>query len=121
MPQTFLAMGALIGALSVALGAFGAHALRARLTPEKLNTFETGVRYAFYHGLALVAVGLTSVVVPGTLRLEAAGWLFLAGVLAFSGSLVWLALGGPRWLGPVTPLGGLALIAGWVLLAIAVF
>ncbi len=113
------AIGAVLGALAVALGAFGAHALQKRLPAAKLTTFETGVRYHFYHALALVAVGILGTVHPEAVLLRLSGWLFVVGILFFSGSLYWLALGGPRWLGPITPLGGLALIAGWVLLAVA--
>jgi uncharacterized membrane protein YgdD (TMEM256/DUF423 family) len=120
MTQPFLFLAALLGALAVALGAFGAHALKARLTPEKLVTFETGVRYHFYHTFALLVVGLVQVTLPGAGTTALAGWLFLAGIVLFSGSLYWLALGGPRWLGPITPLGGLALIGGWIALAAGV-
>jgi len=119
MTHPFLFLGALLGGLAVALGAFGAHALKARLTPEKLVTFETGVRYHFYHSLALLAAGTLQIILPGAGMLTLSGWLFIAGIVLFSGSLYWLALGGPRWLGPVTPLGGLALIAGWIVLALA--
>ncbi|MBX3050758.1 MAG: DUF423 domain-containing protein [Caldilineaceae bacterium] len=120
MTQPFLFLGALLGALAVALGAFGAHALKARLTPENLVTFETGVRYHFYHSFALLAAGLVQFLFPPAGAAVLAGWLFLTGIVLFSGSLYWLSLGGPRWLGPVTPLGGLALIAGWIALALAV-
>lgn len=117
----FLAIGALLGAIGVALGAFGAHALQKRLTPQKLTTFETGVRYHFYHALALVVVGLLNTAQPDLALVGVAGWLFIVGVLLFSGSLYGLALGGPRWLGPVTPLGGLAFLAGWLVLMFAAF
>lgn len=120
MTHPFLFIGALLGGVAVALGAFGAHGLKSRLAPEKLVTFETGVRYQVYHSLALLAVGLTQLALPAAGSLALAGWLFLAGIVLFSGSLYWLALGGPRWLGPVTPLGGLALIGGWIVLALAV-
>ncbi len=120
MTHPFLFLGALLGGLAVALGAFGAHALKARLSPERLVTFETGVRYHFYHALALLAVGLVQFNFPPAGNAALAGWLFVAGISLFSGSLYWLALGGPRWLGPITPLGGLALIAGWIGLALAV-
>lgn len=119
MTHPFLFIGALLGGLAVALGAFGAHGLKSRLAPEKLVTFETGVRYHFYHSLALLAVGLVQMALPAAGTLALSGWLFLAGIALFSGSLYWLALGGPRWLGPVTPLGGLALIGGWLALAAA--
>jgi uncharacterized membrane protein YgdD (TMEM256/DUF423 family) len=118
--MNFFALGALLGGISVVLGAFGAHALQRRLAPEKLNTFEIGVRYQFYHALALLAVGLAGTLHQQSTLLVASGWLFVAGIIAFSGSLYWLAFGGPRWLGPVTPLGGLAFIVGWILLAFAV-
>lgn len=121
MTHPFLFIGALLGGLAVALGAFGAHGLKARLAPEKLVTFETGVRYQVYHSLALLAVGLVQIALPAAGTLALSGWLFLAGIALFSGSLYWLALGGPRWLGPVTPLGGLALIGGWILLVFSVF
>ena len=119
MTHPFLFIGALLGGLAVALGAFGAHGLKSRLAPEKLVTFETGVRYHFYHSLALLAVGLVQMALPAAGTLALSGWLFLTGTALFSGSLYWLALGGPRWLGPVTPLGGLALIGGWLALAAA--
>ncbi len=119
MNQLFFLTGSLSGGLAVALGAFGAHALRARLTPELLTTFETGVRYQMYHALALLAVALAMTRVPASGLLGAAGWLFVAGTLLFSGSLYLLCLTGRRWLGAVTPFGGLAFIAGWVCLALA--
>jgi uncharacterized membrane protein YgdD (TMEM256/DUF423 family) len=117
----FFTLGALLGGIAVALGAFGAHALQKRLAPQKLNTFEIGVRYQFYHALPLLAVGLVGMVHQESTLLAISGWLFVAGVIGFSGSLYWLAFDGPRWLGPVTPLGGLAFIVGWVLLAFAVW
>lgn len=98
-------------------GAFGAHALRTRLTPADLATFETAARYQMYHALALLAVGW--LVERGHARAVAAGWCFLAGTLLFSGSLYLLTLCGIRWMGAVTPLGGVAFIAGWVTLALA--
>jgi len=118
MEKTFLLLGALSGFVSVAAGAFGAHALKARLGPELLAVFETGARYQLYHALALVAAGWASARFPGGAA-SAAGWLFLAGTLLFSGSLYALALSGVRWLGAVTPLGGVAFLAGWLCLALA--
>jgi uncharacterized membrane protein YgdD (TMEM256/DUF423 family) len=114
-----IAIGALLGALAVALGAFGAHGLRARVTPELLEVYETAVRYHFYHALALVFAGLwaervgATVVPPGLIP---AAICFVLGIAVFSGSLYLLVLTGMRWLGAITPLGGLALIAGWLLL-----
>jgi uncharacterized membrane protein YgdD (TMEM256/DUF423 family) len=120
MNAPFLTIGALSGALAVFLGAFGAHALRARLPAEQLAVYETGVRYQFYHALALVAVGVVQAIRPEAGLLAAAGWLFTIGTLIFSGSLYLLVLAGRRWLGAITPLGGLAFIAGWICLALAV-
>lgn len=121
MTTFWASLGAMLGAVAVMLGAFGAHALQKRLSPQKQSTFETGVRYHFYHALALLAVGILAELRPAAGLISVAGWLLVVGMLCFSGSLYWLALGGPRWLGPVTPLGGLALIAGWVLLAVGLF
>jgi uncharacterized membrane protein YgdD (TMEM256/DUF423 family) len=118
MSRTFFVLGALSAFLAVAAGAFGAHALRARLSPDLLAAFETGARYQMYHALALVAVAWAVQRWPGTLA-EWAGWLFVAGTLLFSGSLYALALTGVRWLGAITPLGGLAFLAGWICLALA--
>ena len=116
MDKAFFALGSLSGLLAVALGAFGAHALKGRLDVELLATFEVGVRYQMYHALALLAVGWACTRWPGT-AVTASGWLFVAGTVVFSGSLYALALTGARWLGAITPLGGLALLAGWVCLA----
>lgn len=107
--------GALAAALAVGAGAFGAHALRARLSPADLGTFETAARYQMYHALALLAVAW--LVDRGHPRANAAGWAFLAGIVLFSGSLYVLTLGGIRWMGAVTPLGGVAFLVGWLLLA----
>jgi uncharacterized membrane protein YgdD (TMEM256/DUF423 family) len=116
MDKAFFALGSLSGLLAVALGAFGAHALKGRLDVELLATFEVGVRYQMYHALALLAAGWACTRWPGT-AVTASGWLFVAGTVVFSGSLYALALTGARWLGAITPLGGLALLAGWVCLA----
>ena len=118
MDRLFFSLGALSGLISVAAGAFGAHALRARLTPEYLAVFETGARYQMYHALGLLAVAWAITRWPGPLLLWA-GWLFLAGSVLFSGSLYTLALSGARWWGAVTPLGGVAFLAGWLCLALA--
>ena len=116
MDRTFFVLGSLSGAAAVALGAFAAHGLRARVTPELLATFEVGARYHMYHALALLAVAWAAARWPGA-GVSAAGWLFVAGTLVFSGSLYLLVVTGARWLGAITPLGGLALIAGWLSLA----
>jgi len=118
MERHFLRLGALSGFLGVAAGAFGAHALRARIGPEMLTVFETGARYQMYHALALVAVAWAATRWPGALT-TAAGWCFVAGTVLFSGSLYGMALTGQRALGAVTPLGGVAFLAGWLCLALA--
>jgi uncharacterized membrane protein YgdD (TMEM256/DUF423 family) len=123
MDRLFFLVGALSALLAVAAGAFGAHALRGRLASDLLEVFETAARYQMYHALALLVVGLvlSRVSVGGAAWLGAAGWLFAAGTLLFSGSLYALALSGARWLGAVTPLGGLAFLAGWAALAVGVW
>lgn len=115
MSRTFWAIGALLAFLAVAAGAFGAHTLRGRLEPDLLAVFETGARYHMYHSLALLLSAWAAARWPG-LASRAAGWLFVAGILVFSGSLYLLALTGTRWLGAVTPLGGLAFLLGWLAL-----
>lgn len=116
--RRFLALGALSGAIAVAAGAFGAHALRARLAPAMLAAFETAARYQMYHALALLAVAWVATQRPGRLP-TAAGWCFVGGTVLFSGSLYALALTDLRWLGAITPLGGVAFLAGWACLALA--
>lgn len=116
MERTFAATGALAALIAVGAGAFGAHALRDRLTPDLLAVFETAVRYHFYHALALFAVAY-AIGRWGESSAVPAGWLFVAGMVLFSGSLYALSLSGVRWLGAITPLGGVAFLAGWALLA----
>jgi uncharacterized membrane protein YgdD (TMEM256/DUF423 family) len=118
MDRLFFGLGAVSAFMSVAAGAFGAHALRGRLAPDLLAVFETGARYQMYHALALLAVAWAMTRWPGAL-LAWAGWLFLLGTVLFSGSLYALALSGVRWLGAITPLGGLAFLAGWACLAVS--
>ncbi len=120
MDRAFFVLGALLAALGVAAGAFGAHSLRARLSPEMLGVFETGVRYHLIHALALLSVAWAATRWPGT-AMWAAGWLFLGGTVLFSGSLYALTLTGVRALGAITPFGGVAFIAGWLALAWAVW
>jgi uncharacterized membrane protein YgdD (TMEM256/DUF423 family) len=116
MARTFWIVGCFLGFTGVAAGAFGAHALRARLTPDLLAVWETAARYQLYHALALLAVALAATVRPGA-GWGLPGWLFTGGIVVFSGSLYVLSLSGVRWLGAVTPLGGLMLLAGWAALA----
>jgi uncharacterized membrane protein YgdD (TMEM256/DUF423 family) len=118
MDRTFLLLGGILGFLGVAFGAFGAHALRERLSPEMLAVFETGVRYQMYHTLAMLIVAAAiGRIGPATLLL-AAGWSFFAGVVLFSGSLYALALTGVTTLGAITPIGGLLFLAGWACLIV---
>ncbi len=111
-------LGATNAFICVAAGAFGAHALKARLTPDLLAIFETGARYHMYHALGLVAVGLVAQLKPSAFA-TGAGWAMQAGIVFFSGSLYALALSGVRQLGAITPIGGVGFLAGWALLALA--
>jgi uncharacterized membrane protein YgdD (TMEM256/DUF423 family) len=120
--MTFAWLGALNAFLAVAAGAFGAHGLKSRVTPDMLAVFETGARYHMYHSLALFAVAWLVSRDGGAAGARFAafgGWAFLAGIVLFSGSLYALALTGTRGLGAITPLGGLAFLVGWILVAIA--
>ena len=118
MDRTFLLLGSILGFLGVALGAFGAHGLRSRLTPDMLAVFETAVRYQMYHVFALLIVSAAIGHLGNARLLVTAGWFFFAGVLIFSGSLYALALTGKGVLGAITPVGGLALLVGWSCLAL---
>ena len=125
MRKTFLRLGSLFAMLSVVLGAFGAHALENAIEPEQLETFEIGVRYQFYHALALIGVGLLSYWRKAKL-LPWAGWLFVIGILLFSGSIYLLALRellqiDIGWVGPITPIGGTLFIIGWALFLISTY
>lgn len=123
--KTFLQIGCLFALLGVVLGAFGAHGLESRLSPERLATFETGARYQMYHALALVAVAILTAFLKDQRFVRIAGWLFVIGIFLFSGSIYLLAcreligLTTWRWLGPLTPIGGICLIIGWGLLFLA--
>jgi uncharacterized membrane protein YgdD (TMEM256/DUF423 family) len=116
MDRAFFAMGAVSALLAVAAGAFGAHALRTRLVPDMLGVFEVGARYHMYHALGLLAAAWAAARWPGGVT-TTAGWLFVAGTLIFSGSLYLLSFTGQRWLGAITPIGGLAFLLGWAALA----
>ena len=114
-----IAIASILGGLSVAGGAFGAHALKQQLTEKALDTFELGTRYQMYHSLVLLLVGLLWLQLPNNGWLGYASWSFIIGILIFSGSLYGLSLSGIKILGAITPFGGLALIIGWGLLATA--
>jgi uncharacterized membrane protein YgdD (TMEM256/DUF423 family) len=118
--KLFLAAGGFAALAAVALGAFGAHALKTRLSTEMLALWHTGVEYHAYHSLGLLAVGLVAAQLPESTLLKWSGWLMLAGIVLFSGSLYALALSGERWLGAITPIGGTAFLAAWGLFVIAV-
>lgn len=119
MDRIFFMLATVLGGLAVALGAFGAHALEGRVEARLLEVFETGVRYHFYHALALVAVVVALGRWPESGLIPVAGWLFVVGILIFSGSLYLMTFTGIRWLGAITPIGGVAFIAGWICLALA--
>ena len=123
MDRVFVMLGALSGCLAVAAGAFGAHALRDRLSADMLSVFQTGASYQMYHALALLAVGilLSRFSIDGSPWLTASGWLFVAGTVLFSGSLYSLSLSGVTWLGAITPLGGVAFLLGWLALAVGIW
>jgi len=118
MANTFMLIGSLAGFLGVAAGAFGAHALRSRLSSEMLAVFETAVRYQMYHALALLVTAAVIGRVGDARLLSIAGWSFITGVVLFSGSLYGLALSGTSGLGAITPLGGVAFLVGWGCLAL---
>jgi uncharacterized membrane protein YgdD (TMEM256/DUF423 family) len=118
MERVFFVLGALSGFIGVAAGAFGAHGLKGRLSVEMLSVFEVGVRYQMYHAFALIAAAWAHSRWPSPL-VTTGGWLFVVGTILFSGSLYLLSVSGVRWLGAITPLGGLALSAGWVCIALA--
>lgn len=121
MHKFFLMSGALLGGLSVALGAFGAHALKSLLEKnQRLDVFETAVRYQFFHALALCLIGVLIQQMPHKF-LNSAGYSFLIGTIIFSGSLYILSITNIRWLGAITPIGGVAFMIGWILLFLAVW
>ena len=119
MNKRFFSIAALFGALSVAFGAFAAHGLKPRLDAHMLDNWQTGVRYQFYHTFALFVAAWLTARLPECKSARVAGWLFVAGILIFSGSLYIMAVTNLRWLGMITPFGGIALIGGWTLLAFA--
>ena len=117
MSHIILMSAGLSGFLGVGIGAFGAHALKDKLTPELATIFQTGVQYHLVHTLALFGVGLLISVMPQASIPRVSGYLFMAGIVLFSGSLYTLSITGVRWLGAITPLGGVCFLAAWALLA----
>jgi uncharacterized membrane protein YgdD (TMEM256/DUF423 family) len=117
MARIFLALGAVNAFLCVGLGAFGAHGLKQKLTPDMLAVYQTGVQYHFYHALGLLAVGLILMHFPASRPIRWSGWLMLAGIVLFSLSLYVLSLTGIRGLGAITPFGGVSFLSAWALLA----
>ncbi|HVO95992.1 MAG TPA: DUF423 domain-containing protein [Terriglobales bacterium] len=115
MDRFFFIAGAIAAFIGVALGAFGDHSLRTKLTPEMLNIFAVGVRYQMYHALGLIAVAWATTRWPEA-HLNGAGWAFIVGIVIFSGSLYLLSITDTRWLGAITPIGGLAFLLGWAIL-----
>jgi uncharacterized membrane protein YgdD (TMEM256/DUF423 family) len=120
MAKTILMIASILLALAVALGAFGAHGLKSQLSTDMLQTYKTGVEYHFYHALGLLLIGILAVSYPSEL-VKWSAILLTAGIILFSGSLYVLAISGIKWLGAITPLGGISFIAGWVLLFLAVW
>ncbi len=118
--KIFVILGAVNAFLAVGLGAFGAHGLRAKLTPDLLAVYKTGVEYHFYHALGLLAVGLIAQHLPQVGLVRASGWTMLVGILIFSGTLYLLSITGVRWLGAITPIGGTAFLISWGMLVWAV-
>lgn len=118
--KLFLILGGINAALVVMLGAFGAHGLKTKLTAEMLAVYQTGVHYHLFHALGLLAVGLVATQIADSVYLKWSGWLMLAGIILFSGSLYVLSVSGLRWLGAVTPFGGFSFIVAWVLFIIAI-
>jgi uncharacterized membrane protein YgdD (TMEM256/DUF423 family) len=121
MSKVFIILGSLNAFLAVALGAFGAHGLQNKLTEQMLATYETGVKYHMMHALGLILIGIISRYTSSSVLINWSGWLICAGIVLFSGSLYVLSISGIRWLGAITPLGGLCFLAGWLLLAVAAF
>lgn len=118
--QPIIIAGAVLAFLGVAIGAFGAHALKARLAADMLAVYQTGVQYHLVHALGIVLIGTLVQMLPASKWLPIAGWVMVAGVIIFSGSLYALSVTGVRILGAITPLGGIALLAAWVLVGIGV-
>ncbi|MDQ0297680.1 uncharacterized membrane protein YgdD (TMEM256/DUF423 family) [Salibacterium salarium] len=120
MWKVFVILGAINAAVAVGFGAFGAHGLEGKLSDRLMEVYQTGVQYHIMHALGLLAIGLVAAYVGGSASLSWAGWLLFTGIIVFSGSLYTMAFTGISWLGAITPIGGTAFIAGWIMLVIAV-
>lgn len=121
MLNTFVVIGAINAFLTVALGAFGAHGLKGKITEDMLTVYQTGVQYHMFHSLGLIAVGILGGKLASTTMVAWSGWALLVGIILFSGSLYALSLSGIRVLGAITPIGGVSFLVGWALLAIAAY
>ncbi|SFP89182.1 DUF423 domain-containing protein [Salibacterium halotolerans] len=121
MWKMFVILGALNAAAAVGFGAFGAHGLEGKLSDRLMDVYQTGVQYHIMHALGLLAIGLVAAYAGGSALIMWAGWLLFVGILVFSGSLYTMAFTGISWLGAITPIGGTAFIAGWILLIAAVW
>lgn len=120
LAKLFLVLGGVNAALVVVLGAFGAHGLKARISSDMMAVYQTAVFYHAIHALGLIAIGATALWLPGSGYLKVAGWAMFAGIALFSGSLYLLSITGARWLGAITPFGGVSFILAWVLFCVAV-
>ncbi|RSL30651.1 DUF423 domain-containing protein [Salibacterium salarium] len=120
MWKVFVILGAINAAVAVGFGAFGAHGLEGKLSDRLMEVYQTGVQYHIMHALGLLAIGLVAAYVGGSVSLSWSGWLLFTGIVVFSGSLYTMAFTGISWLGAITPIGGTAFIAGWIMLVIAV-
>lgn len=121
MNKTFLLLGSINAFVAVALGAFGAHGLRSRITEEMLTIYQTGIHYHMFHAIGLLIVGVVSQWISNSTYIAWAGWSMTLGILIFSGSLYALSISGLRWFGAITPIGGLGFLIGWLLFAFAVY
>ncbi len=119
--KLFLLLGSANAMLAVILGAFGAHSLKSRLDEAMLNVYQTGVQYHFYHALGLILVGIIALNIPINIWIKNSGWMMFFGIILFSGSLYLLSILNIRWLGVITPFGGLLFILAWLSLCIAIF
>ena len=117
--KIFVLLGSMNALIGVALGAFGAHGLKSRVTPEMLVVWQTGVQYHLVHALGLLLVGILCQLMPEPSLVRSAGWMIMAGIVLFSGSLYVMTLSGIRALGMITPLGGVAFLIGWLLIVVA--